>query len=689
MKKIDISLYYKESLPSIKILPLLIGLVLLGGCWQPLDMQIGDSGDWDAGNGMVNVRIALNDEERFVLPTDKPTKDYVDYYEAVLREQGTTHYYIGTALAGESYIRVSVPPGKTYDVLVLAGTPANGQAANGMKVLLASGWVPDYTVISGQNRIAVPMKLHATEDCFTATHNPSGTTHIITYIPVISNMQGLLKAAGTKRNDQVFAGAEASIVPYPDPYSDNHRFPLVTAITTDAFMGTLHFTITDAMPPKAVQEDIYYCYYNIGYYAFSDPGSRSSRWDIRRGVVNDMYTASGYYGGGVPLRYEQTYYYVSASGDDAGPGTRNQPFKTIARAVRAARTTPPAAAPWIQTVVVLGTLDNTSEQAGNAAAVFVIQNPQAGEYPVGLIRITGDPALTGGGAAILSGANTSNKRILYITGDKTNVQLDHITITDYTIGGSVQAQGGGILLTNKSLLTITEGAKIADIKRFSHEDASTFNGGVGVRVENGAKLIMYGGEITNNNGTDRDGSATGGGVLVTGGGYFKMYDGSISKNQSKWGGGVAISNNSTFSMFGGSISENQVSTQNGLTGRGAGVLVYSGCTFVMSGGKIIKNKHSGGTTSASGGGGVFVEGEFRMSGTALIGGTSADGNSSVFGGGGVIVKNNGKFYLDTREGAAITGNTSSNGANVRKENGGFFELNGVSQSAGAFNNSIP
>jgi hypothetical protein len=681
MKKTHISLYYKKLLTAVSILYVLIGLTLLGGCWQPPDITIGDSWDWDAGGGMVNVRIALNDGERFALSLDKPsTPEYVDYYEAVLQEQGTANYYIGTAVAGESYIRVSVPPGKTYNILVLAGTPANKQVSNGVKVLLASGWVPDYTVVYGQNRIAVPMKLHATEDCFVAPHTANGTPYIITYIPIISNMQGLLLAAGSKRDAQVFDGAEAYIIPYPQPYEDQQRHPAVGSITTNRIAGTLHFTITDTMPLKAPQEDMYYCYYNIGYYGFSNPASRSSRWDIRRGVTNTMYTEASVFGGGIPLRYDQEYYYVSSGGDDNNPGTKTLPFKTLAQGVKAVRTRTAETAPWIKTIVVLGTLNWTSESTQSDTAykegssVFVIPNTQSGVREPDLIRITGDdPATAGVESAELVGA--SGRRVLLITGSKSKVQLAHIEL----YSGNAD-WGAGVWVENGAQLTITEGTVIRN-------NISNNQSGGGVGVENGT-LRMTGGEIRNNQATFDGNNGAGGGVYLSGTGQsvFQMFGGTIHDNRAKRGGGVALASG-TFRMFNGSIYNNSVVSGN--TGYAGGVHVFGNSTFIMSGGTITGNVYNSGNNNGCGGGvtvGKTTEipsgGEFRMSGTALINGNS----SKTYGGGVAVVK--GRFYLDTIEGAQILGNTANtNGTQVY--NYEFFEWNGVSQSAGAFNNTIP
>jgi hypothetical protein len=389
-----------------------------------------------------------------------------------------------------------------------------------------------------------------------------------------------------------------------------------------------------------------------------------------------MYTEDGYYGGGIPLRYDQTYYYVKASGNDGNPGTRDLPFKTLAKAVQTARYKTSTTAPWIQTIVVLGTLNDASEQSNNAAGVFVIQNPQAGEYETGLIRITGDPALAGGAPAVLTAAGVSGRRVLAITGDKTTVQLDHITIT----GGSGW-DGGGIRVAGGARLTLTDGADISgnyNTATMGDNGENNDKNGGGVVVDN-AKLTMYGGSISNNTMNTGGNNGTGGGVFIANNGEFRLFDGIISGNVAKWVAGVCVYDG-VLKMYGGLISGNQISSAQ--TGYAGGVAVHGPSTamfgagagkFEMTGGNIQGNQQNTGGGSRGGGGGVWVEGEFSMSGGAEI-----SGNSSQTGGGGVIVKSNGKFRLDTREGASITGNTSQNGANVRKESNGFFEWNGSS-----------
>ncbi|MDR0567756.1 MAG: hypothetical protein LBG87_00920 [Spirochaetaceae bacterium] len=87
-------------------------------------------------------------------------KQYVTYYEAIFKQGSgaTATYYSGSANIGESYLTVGISPGGPYEVLVLAGTPANNDLANGEKVLLASGFRDNITITANTvNRIEVKM----------------------------------------------------------------------------------------------------------------------------------------------------------------------------------------------------------------------------------------------------------------------------------------------------------------------------------------------------------------------------------------------------------------------------------------------------------------------------------------------------------------------------------------------------
>jgi hypothetical protein len=180
-----------------------------------------------------------------------------------------------------------------------------------------------------------------------------------------------------------------------------------------------------------------------------------------------------------------------------------------------------------------------------------------------VIRITGDPALTGGIPATLSGM--TGKRVLFISGNSTTkIQLDHIAVT----GGAV-GEAAGIYLAGSAELILETGGVIE-------------------------------GNISTGNG------ARGAGVLTLGTSKFTMKDGSIrnNRNQRGFGGGIYIGNNSVFTMEGGDITENYSYAHGGgvhLTGAG------SVPKFFMTGGVITNNR-----TLQTGGGVAMANGETRL-----------------------------------------------------------------------------
>ncbi|MDR0561288.1 MAG: right-handed parallel beta-helix repeat-containing protein [Spirochaetaceae bacterium] len=523
---------------------LLTAILGLAGCFPIDDGFNPEDWSWDAGGGKVYIRIALKGA-RFAVDLDNPTREHIGWFEAVFKENTTADYYLGSATAGEDYITVAVPYGKTYDILVLAGTPANGQVSNGVKVLLASGLFLGYSVAYGQNIVSVPMKLHKTTDSLAWDE----TAEEFTYTPRITGIDAL-QSAKTGANLFYDVAPRAYLTPYPEVYSAAHQRP---AIAVSEGAGSVDLAITDTLPSAAKSGVLYRCYYNLTYYGFSDSSSGSGPWNIRRGVTNQLYTQETSYGGGVPI---SSCYYVSASGDDGNIGyLEEKPFKTLAKAVKAVRQ---KTIPWIKTITALGELNQSTEGGSDGNGVFVIQAPAPGEY-AGLIRITG------GGSGVLSSGMTG-RRVLYITGANTKIQLDHIAITG----------------------------------------ASNVSNAAGICLDGDAELILEAGGIIEGN-TSVNSGARGGGVLTLGTSVFTMKNGSIrnNRNQNGFGGGIYIGENSTFIMEGGDITGNYSASH------GGGVHLTGANTvpkFYMSGGVITGNR-----TLQTGGGVVMANGETWLS----------------------------------------------------------------------------
>ena len=155
-----------------------------------------------------------------------------------------------------------------------------------------------------------------------------------------------------------------------------------------------------------------------------------------------------------------------------------------------------------------------------------------------------------------------------------------------------------------------------------------------ITIGNGRTLNLYdpesGGVITGANHT-----AEAGGVMVSNGGHFNMYGGSIEGNRSNNGGGVSANgSNAVFHMYGGSIQYNEGYDNTG------GILLQSNTTFTMSGGSIQHNagKNYGGigTYQAT----MIFDGDVNISDNYIYsGGTS-----------GKIAKSGDTYTLDTTGG---------------------------------------
>jgi hypothetical protein len=132
-------------------------------------------------------------------------KNLVTYYEAIFKKG--TSYYVGTAIVGEAYLTVGVPPDAGYEVLVLAGVFANNDPGSGERVLLGSGYRSPVAIVGGTvNRVAVKMysvnvtmriKAMASE----ATANTSPTTIFATLYNSGDNLRFFKIAKATNPYD--------------------------------------------------------------------------------------------------------------------------------------------------------------------------------------------------------------------------------------------------------------------------------------------------------------------------------------------------------------------------------------------------------------------------------------------------------------------------------------------------------
>ncbi len=204
----------------------------------------------------------------------------------------------------------------------------------------------------------------------------------------------------------------------------------------------------------------------------------------------------------------------------------------------------------------------------------------------GAIWSSSDPATrTNSGQA----RGSKNAHLIYVDGGAELVFESGVILQNSDMGGF---DGAAVVVgygSGAGKLTIKDGVEIRNNRGRQ---------GGAVWVYANGELIMEGGRIYGNYGTEN-----GGGVYNSG--TFRMRGGVITDNASKnYGGGV--SNTGNFYMESGEISGNQ-------SGTGGGIVVYSG-TAAITGGSVTGNA----VTGRMGGGVLLYDGTLIVSGSPVI-----------------------------------------------------------------------
>ena len=410
-------------------------------------------------------------------------------------------------------------------------------------------------------------------------------------------------------------------------------------------------------------------------------------------------------------------YYVDSSGNDNDDGTVSKPFKTVQKAVDAAKAANVANdGQTVYVIYVMSDITGTETEFTNNNALInvVLEESETLNLKICSYDNNNDSVEI----------NAAGKgRVMYINGNAV-VTLENITLTG---GETSDYYCSGVIIRGNGELIMNDGAIISDCKA-----PGGYGGGVLVGMSTGpgtyspGKFTMSGGKISNceasagggvyvtNSEFTMSDDATienclvtstqynnyGGGVYV-GGGTFTMSDSAAIKNCEAMsesecegsGGGVYVTFSGTFNMTGGEIS--------GCTANnaGGGVWMDGGSSFDMSG----SSKISGCIATQGDGGGVFVTGTekpctFKMSENATITDCSANQGGGISYGCGtngtfeisdnVCISNNeskgsnmggGGIYIDGKlvmTGGEISGNTSSySGGGVCINSAGIFEMN--------------
>jgi hypothetical protein len=302
----------------------LTALFVLAGCFHQDETE---DWNWDAGDGKVYARILLPSEEDRIAADFSYTfpKEYARYWEAIFQKEGTQEYFAGTAVSGQSYLVVAVTPGR-YNVLILAGADAL-EPSVGEKVLLASGYAPGETVAAGTRTvIRVAMKMHTVRvQCYDGYDGSSAAQVFVAeeranepwvflpgvtappanlgpsvlynagvmYNAEIARIDALAAAAGTFSalagqffDPQLFVQQNSGSVSSPLPFSAPQIIADNAAVQFQSWLSKAD------VPPDGE----YTLWFNMKYRAFGDAASKSSEWNIRRGIT---YAANSPLGGAV------------------------------------------------------------------------------------------------------------------------------------------------------------------------------------------------------------------------------------------------------------------------------------------------------------------------------------------------------------------------------------------------------
>ena len=266
----------------------------------------------------------------------------------------------------------------------------------------------------------------------------------------------------------------------------------------------------------------------------------------------------------------------------------------------------------------------------------------------GAISVTKKITVKGAGLTPVLNANQSAlgsnaHRIFTVTGDKTELTLENLTLTGGMAAGTADTEkcGGGVFVKAGCKAKLTN----CIIKNC---EAAEFGGAICSEGE----LTLDGGTI-GGSAADANNAHQGGGICIQKKGSFTLRTATISGNKASYGGAICVRKSGSVSMESGFLTANTVSSL------GGGVDVEDSASFEMTGGEIKNN------TGQSGGGGVFVhQGTFTLSGNASIESNTGGGK-----GGGICVDSTGKLVI---EGGSIKSNMATKTTDGIGKGGGVY-----------------
>ena len=251
---------------------------------------------------------------------------------------------------------------------------------------------------------------------------------------------------------------------------------------------------------------------------------------------------------------------------------------------------------------------------------------------------------------------------LCITGAKASLEM-----TDGVVAGNKAASGGGIFANNGATLKLAGGIISGNA---TYSDSVGLGGGI---LVSGGNVTVSDGYITNNKyakycGNDGQGDHGGGGLAANNGAHVIISGGQITGNYSdEAGGGVYVTNFGQQSRAWLNITGGNIASNVSYRSEGAGIRVGQKVDAMISGASkdspvYITNNHCM-SRFDWGGGGIFVQGDSdndaSNAGRLFVYNSYISSNTAGGYGGGVAVCPTGKTLVTNTDGTAIFGNTSA------------------------------
>lgn len=237
---------------------------------------------------------------------------------------------------------------------------------------------------------------------------------------------------------------------------------------------------------------------------------------------------------------------------------------------------------YVDSITLKGKTGNSTDSLKGSGSNSVLKLECEKSVTITNLKITGGSGVTNGGG-------------IYV-GGKSSVILEDGALID---GNSAVQRGGGIYVSantgteGRISLTINDGAKITGNKIVN--DGTGEYGGMGIFAES-AKIVMNGGEISQNNGQRINQR---GAVRLHDHCVFDLNGGKITNNSVMHIGGNIFCRASTINMTAGEISEGKAGNES-QHGAGGGLWIEKESPFNMSGGIICNNSVNQKTGSSGG-----------------------------------------------------------------------------------------